>query len=197
MQSCSIGGKVHPVKAERSSGPILSAKLVESRTHRNTTPNADSIRVRRSHTFSRIQIRPDNFRLDDATTRRSETSRALLALNYSGIMWAATLRCQSILPRVEEQRIARKTQSERSVQVGQALRQVADAGATLMPTTLNNATKKYLQARNLAHGTRSEYLWEYLMLCFNYIRIPATMCIKPVRCNWPAVAVNFYKGLAL
>jgi hypothetical protein len=27
--------------------------------------------------------------------------------------------------------------------------QVADAGANLMPTTLKNATKKYLQARNL------------------------------------------------
>jgi len=35
--------------------------------------------------------------------------------------------------------------------------QVADAGATEMPTTLKNATKKYVQARNLSHGTRSEY----------------------------------------
>ena len=35
--------------------------------------------------------------------------------------------------------------------------QVADAGATMMPTTLKNATKKYLQARNLSQGTRSEY----------------------------------------
>jgi hypothetical protein len=35
--------------------------------------------------------------------------------------------------------------------------QVADAGATMMPTTLKNATEKYVQARNLFHGTRSEY----------------------------------------
>ena len=35
--------------------------------------------------------------------------------------------------------------------------QVADSGATEMPTTLKNATKKYVQARNLSNGTRSEY----------------------------------------
>ncbi len=35
--------------------------------------------------------------------------------------------------------------------------QVADAGAAEMSTTLKNATKKYGQARNLSHGTRSEY----------------------------------------
>jgi len=37
MQSCSIDGKVHPGKAERQSGPILSAKVVESRTPKQIT----------------------------------------------------------------------------------------------------------------------------------------------------------------
>lgn len=35
--------------------------------------------------------------------------------------------------------------------------QVANAGATTMPTSLKNATKKYLNARNLSLGTRREY----------------------------------------
>ena len=35
--------------------------------------------------------------------------------------------------------------------------QVANAGATTMPTTLKNATKKYLKTRNLSLGTRHEY----------------------------------------
>ena len=35
--------------------------------------------------------------------------------------------------------------------------QVANAGATAMSTTLRNATKKNLKARNLSLGTKREY----------------------------------------
>ena len=35
--------------------------------------------------------------------------------------------------------------------------QVANAGATTMPTTLKNATKKYLKVWDLSLGTRREY----------------------------------------
>ena len=40
---------------------------------------------------------------------------------------------------------------------GLGIEAVANAGATTMPTTLKNATKKYVKARDLSLGTRREY----------------------------------------
>jgi hypothetical protein len=60
MQYCLTSGKVQRRKAERRSGPILSAKLVESRTPKQTTVFAVSVRASESHTFSRNRARSDS-----------------------------------------------------------------------------------------------------------------------------------------
>jgi hypothetical protein len=44
------------------SAPILSAKLVESRTPKQRTVLADSLPARETHRFSRNRTRPDDFR---------------------------------------------------------------------------------------------------------------------------------------
>ena len=67
-------------EVKRSFGPILSAKLVESRTHRNTTLLAASLPARESHTFLRNRARPDDSDRNGLQPARFNQRFAVMAL---------------------------------------------------------------------------------------------------------------------